>query len=85
MDTFNQDCDVAVVITNGSDQEEPIVVVNKLWGIPVGILNPHKYPSRELQKAASFYKPIRAGVLRTSQLPDPVINLHGVISKPSGW
>lgn len=85
VDAFNQDCDVAVVITNDSDLEEPIVVVNKLWGIPVGILNPHRYPSRELQKAASFYKPIRVGVLRTSQLPDPVIGPAGVISKPSGW
>lgn len=66
LDGFAGDYEAAVVISNDSDLEEPIVVANKVLGLPVGVLNPHKHPSRELLKVATFYKPIRVGVLKAS-------------------
>jgi hypothetical protein len=39
----------------------------------------------ELMKAASFYKPIRQGVLAASQFPPQLTDAHGTITKPSGW
>jgi hypothetical protein len=41
LDAFQRDCDLAVVVSNDSDLEEPIRVVMQVLGIPVGLLNPH--------------------------------------------
>lgn len=85
LDAFAKEYEVAVVISNDSDLEEPIRVVSELMGLKVGVINPHAKPSRELLKLATFYKPIRRGVLSASQFPNPVIGSAGSITKPSGW
>jgi hypothetical protein len=41
VDAFRGDCDQLVVITNDSDLAEPVRIINKELGIPVGIFNPH--------------------------------------------
>lgn len=41
VDAFRKDCDQLVVITNDSDLAEPIRIINKEFGIPVGVFNPH--------------------------------------------
>jgi uncharacterized LabA/DUF88 family protein len=41
VDAFRRDCDQLVVITNDSDLAEPIRIINKELGVPVGVLNPH--------------------------------------------
>ncbi len=85
VDAFANDYEAAVVVSNDSDLEEPIRVVSKMLHLPVGVLNPHKKPSRELLKVATFYKPIRTGVIAASQFPDPVPSMRGAIGKPKGW
>lgn len=69
-DGFKGEYQVAVLVTNDSDLIEPIKVVRQDLGLPVGILIPQtKYPSVELRRYASFIKPIRSGVLASSQFP----------------
>jgi hypothetical protein len=41
VDAFRKDCDQLVVITNDSDLAEPVRIIHKELGIPVGIFNPH--------------------------------------------
>ena len=41
VDAFRRDCDQLVVITNDSDLTEPVRIINRELGIPVGIFNPH--------------------------------------------
>ena len=41
VDAFRKDCDQLVVITNDSDLAEPIRIINKEMGMPVGVFNPH--------------------------------------------
>jgi len=41
VDAFTNDCDQLVVITNDSDLAEPVRIINKELGMPVGIFNPH--------------------------------------------
>lgn len=78
--------DVAVLVTNDSDLLEPVRIVRRELGIPVGILNPHRYtPSKVLMPYATFVKTIRQGVLAASQLPDTLRDSTGVIRKPEGW
>jgi hypothetical protein len=81
MDTF----DVAVVISNDSDLLEPIRIVREQLHKRVGILNPHKNPSRALLPHIDFIKQIRAGVLKTAQFPATLTDAHGVFTKPRAW
>ena len=44
-DGYQKDYEQAVLITNDSDLVEPIRIVRAELGLPVGILNPAKYPN----------------------------------------
>ncbi len=84
-DAYENAFDAAVLITNDSDLREPVELVKNRLGKVVGILNPHKYAADVLNRAATFVKPIRSGVLRASQFPDELTDLRGTFSKPAGW
>ena len=77
--------DVAVVISNDSDLLEPIRIVREQLGKKVGVLNPHKNPSRALLPHLDFIKQIRAGVLQASQFPDAITDATGAFTKPAVW
>jgi hypothetical protein len=77
--------EVAVVVSNDSDLLEPIKIVRDLLHKKVGILNPHKKPSRALLPHIDFIKQIRAGALRASQFPATMSDRHGTFTKPSTW
>ena len=68
---------------------EPVRFVREDLNAPVGILNPHKERSWGLSPpktpAGSFYKQIRKGALKASQLPPTLKDQHGTITKPPGW
>jgi len=78
--------EVAVVLSNDSDLVEPIKIVRQELNLPVGVLNPiPAHPSHELQKYASFMKPIRKGVLSVSQFPERMRDVNGSFRKPTKW
>lgn len=77
--------DVAVLVTNDSDLAEPIRIVTREIGRPVGVLYPGGHQSRVLTQHATFVRPIRQGVLRVSQFPDMLTDAHGTFSKPASW
>jgi hypothetical protein len=78
--------DVAVLVTNDSDLTEPIKIVRRELGLPVGILNPHEQtPSQMLLKHASFVKQIRHGVLAASQFTAVLKDRKGPIHRPEAW
>lgn len=77
--------ELAVVVSNDSDLLEPIRMVTQELGLPVGLFNPHKHPSRELIKYARFVKNIRQGVLKMSQFPDTLSDEIGTFFKPPSW
>jgi uncharacterized LabA/DUF88 family protein len=68
-EAYNKKFEVAVLITNDSNLAEPVRIVAQELGLPVGILNPHQFHSRELRQYATFLKWIRHGDLATSQFP----------------
>lgn len=85
LDAFNNDYELAVVVTNDSDLLEPIKVVTKQFRKPVGMLNPQRYPSVALKPHVLFIKQIRGGVLAKSQFPPVLTDAQGSFSKPAGW
>ncbi len=58
---YSKRFEVAVLVTNDSDLAEPVRIVAQELGLPVGILNPHQFHSRELRQYATFLKRIRQG------------------------
>jgi hypothetical protein len=69
--------EVAVVVSNDSDLLEPIKIVREQLRKKVGILNPHKKPSRALLPHIDFIKQIRTGALQASQFPATMSDRHG--------
>jgi len=77
---------VAVVISNDSDLVEAIKIVRNDLKKGVIVLNPFKdTPSQELNRVATFVKPIRQGVLAASQFPSPMQDQNGSFYKPPNW
>lgn len=85
VDAFRQDFEVAAVISGDSDLQLPIAIVKNELKLPVGVLASPRRRSRVLQTTATFYRPIRDGVLRASQFPPTMADQHGTITKPAGW
>lgn len=84
-DAFANEYEAAVVVSNDSDLVAPIEIVRHELQRVVGILNPHPRASKQLAKAATFTKQIRAGVLEASQF-EPVVEVAGIpVRRPDGW
>lgn len=84
-DGYEDRFDCAVLVANDSDLLEPVRIVAHRLKKRIGIVNPHKHPSKQLLKECAFLKQIRQGVLRESQLPAILHDKHGTITKPTGW
>lgn len=86
LDAFDNDYDTAIVVSNDSDFIHPIEVVRQRFGKRVEILNPQRHgTSQALRKVADFQRPIRRGVLASSQFPPTLTDRHGTITKPPSW
>lgn len=83
-DSWSNKFDCAVIVSEDSDLAESLKLVSQ-QGKVIGVINPRigNNPPKELKKYATFYKVIRKGVLRISQLPDPIPGT--TIRKPSEW
>lgn len=77
--------DLAVVVSNDSDLGEALRIVRTELNVPVGLLNPHRRASSVLKRHATFYKPIRTGVLQASQFPRMLHDDRGAFGRPHGW
>ena len=84
-DGFEGDYECAVIVSNDSDLVEPIKVIRNSLHKPVGVLYPHRRVSRELRQHATFVKPIRRGVLTSSQFPETLEDDRGRFRKPTRW
>ncbi len=84
-DAYHNRYDMAVVVSNDSDLVEPIRIVITELKKGVGIINPHKHPSRTLLDQATFFKSIRISALAKSQFPTTLTDKHGEFYKPESW
>jgi len=85
LDAFQNDCEVALVITNDSDLKEPITLTQSVLGISVGVANPHPPQRRSRALQPTFFKQIRASALRGSQFPAVMSDSRGEFRKPATW
>ena len=75
----------AAFAVSTADLAEALKFVKQQNKKDIGVINPRvgKEPARELMQYAKFYKRIKKGVLKTSQLPDPIPGTK--IHKPESW
>ena len=89
VDGFQNSYDLAVVVSNDGDLKSPVEYVRNHLQKPVGVLNPRRNRSYALSPTTlprgSFYKPIRTGVLRSSQFPSTLTDAAGTFKKPTDW
>jgi len=86
MDAFDQDFELAVVLSGDSDLAYPIEVVHRRFRLPVIVWDPGRLPGQKLRQVASFHKQIRPSALRDSQFPPVLYDVQGrPITKPMGW
>jgi hypothetical protein len=86
LDAFQSNFDVAAVLSNDSDLVEPIRIVTKVLGKPVGLLSPVSNPTLELKNVASFIRRISVSDLAGSQFPASILRADGsTVNKPSTW
>ncbi len=86
LDACRQDCDVLVVITNDSDLQEPIRLVEEEMGLPVGVVNPHPTSKRSRAIKGTFFRQLRTNVVRQCQFPDVVKDAESrPVHKPVDW
>ncbi len=77
--------DVAVVVSNDSDLEEPIRIVTQELKKPVGVLCPHDGGLvKQLADVCTFRRAIRSTHLARAQFPNPVAGATP-IHKPTEW
>jgi len=86
LDAFQNNYDVAAVISNDSDLVEPIRITTTVLNKPVGLLSPVSNPNPELSKVSSFIRRISASDLAAAQFPNPLLDANGVqLNKPTSW
>ena len=85
MDGFENQYELAVVISNDSDLQLPIEMARSKLGKQVGVYDPSHKRSFQLHGAASWYRLLRKGPLSASLFPDEFSDAQGTIRKPVGW
>ena len=85
LDGFDNEYEMAVVISNDSDLKLPIEMAKTRLGKQVGVLDPSGRRSFELSNAASWYRQLRSGPLSASLFPGTLSDGQGTITKPAGW
>ena len=87
VDGFTGVYEHAIVVTNDADLAAPIQYVRDGLGLPVTVVNPDRKANtpKDLQKAVTRVKRLWKSHLRRSQLPSPVKDGRGVITKPKRW
>jgi uncharacterized LabA/DUF88 family protein len=84
-DAWLNEYDCGLIASNDSDLAESMRLVRKYHPTKILglVMQEERHPSKELMKYATFIKRVRKGVLRDSQLPNPIPGTN--IKKPVDW
>lgn len=86
MDAMLDAADLYMVLTNDSDQYEPLRMLSQEHHKNVGLIMPNRNQSSKLRSLSlPLTLSLREGVLASSQFPTEVIDKVGKITKPIAW
>lgn len=85
-DGFQQKYEHAVVLTNDTDLEEPLRIVQQELKLPVTLLSPVSKPATSLVNQSSHVIHLTQAHLLASQFPASFTDVNGkAINKPATW
>jgi uncharacterized LabA/DUF88 family protein len=89
IDSFREECDQAVIISNDSDLSLPVRMVKEDFRKEVIVVNPVRKAdrgARELRRASTrMIDRINNSVLARCQFPDQLTDAKGTFSRPPSW
>ena len=87
VDGFKGEYQQAVVVSNDADFAGAMRYVRDDLGLRVTLVNPdpRNTSPRDLSMAATYVRRLWKSHLRSSQLPDTLVDSVGVVTKPAGW
>lgn len=85
VDAFNNEYDIALLISNDSDLAEPLRVIKEDFHKTILLLSPFKTYSKKLAQHSDFKKRIPAHILKRCQFPEKLIDVGGEFHKPRAW
>ena len=85
LDGFENDYEMAVVISNDSDLQLPVRMTRTKLGRQIGVIDPSNKTSFELRKAASWYRTTAPRSLERQPIPRHTLRRPGDFTKPVGW
>ncbi|MCC6675466.1 MAG: NYN domain-containing protein [Thermomicrobiales bacterium] len=84
-DGYENEYDVAIVVSNDSDLAEPIELVRTRLNKRVSLLNPRKRTAFDLLNIADDYRSVRLGPIKSSQFSHQLQDANGTITIPEDW
>lgn len=85
IDGFNDEYDVAIVVSNDSDLAEPIRLAREQLGRQVILLNLRRNTAIDRQGVADYQRVVRLGPIKSSQFPETLKDVNGTFTKPETW
>ena len=85
LDVFQQDCEMAVVLSNDSDLKYPIEIVQgPPFNVPVWVVNPHTHRAAALKP--THHLDLHRSIVLASQFPRTVQTPNGkLVTRPASW
>ncbi len=84
-DSFKEDMDIAVVITNDTDLTTPLRIAREEVGMKIALVSPYKKAHRDLEAHADVVKKLRRKPVAGSLLPLSLNDEKGEIHCPEAW
>lgn len=84
-DAAQQECELAIVVTNDTDLTEPMRLLREEMGVRIALFSPTENPAKDLIAVADIVKKIRRGLLEQAQLPTNLRDQKGDIHRPRAW
>jgi hypothetical protein len=85
LDGCKGDAEVAVVVSDDFDLQEPLRVARTELGMKLGVISPRGKPWLRSAVSADFYRPVREADLLACQLPTLLRDTRGEIRRPGSW
>jgi hypothetical protein len=86
LDAMKGDMEAALVVTDDTDQIEPLRRVRTDLGIKVGVASPRQRRELSMIVRASYYRPIWPAWLKQHQMPDTITTQdERTIQRPEEW
>jgi hypothetical protein len=85
LDASKHDADVAIVVSDDFDLQEPLRLARSELGIKVGVVSPRGRTWLRSAVKADFYRAVKPALLGACQFPATLQDAQGQFQRPATW